>query len=136
MLEPGILRRTVPMLDLGRNSDDSAGSHRHCLFPPFLIPTTASYANQNLNLLVMNMPVVTAARLKGDIGHPTFHLCQETITREVLSVSGIRFSLRPYRKIYSLDRSIFPAKYRGQSSTEPLRLCGTHFTLQQGRKGS
>ena len=74
VLEPRVLGGSMPVLDLGRDSDDGAGSHLNGIFAPLLVPATASDANQHLHLLVMDVPVVTAAWFKGDIKHSVTHI--------------------------------------------------------------
>ena len=67
VLEPRVFLCSVPVLHLGRNSDDGAGSHLNGSLAPFLIPAAPSNADEHLYLLVVNMPVIAAARLVGDV---------------------------------------------------------------------
>jgi len=85
-------------------------NHIPCLqldgrLPPFLVPTFAADADQDLSCPVMNMPVVAAARLKGHIGHrqnrglalSQIHRLQrrkEAVPDKVLGIGAVRLSLR------------------------------------------
>ena len=104
------------MLHLGRDGDDGAGSHLNGSLAPFLIPTTTCNANQHLHLLMVNVPIVAAARLEGDIHHTTADVSQITLADEILSVrilvalgplgaQGITFVAEPSREfIHQLFR--------------------------------
>ena len=59
----------MPVLHFGRNGDDGAGSHLDGFLAPFLIPATTRDADEHLHGLVVDVPVVTASRLKGDVMH-------------------------------------------------------------------
>ena len=80
MLEPGILGGTVPVFYLCRDGNDGAGSHLLRLLAQFLIPAATCDANQHLHLFVMDMPVVTAARLEGDVVYTTAYVGQIAVT--------------------------------------------------------
>ena len=84
----------MPVLHLGRDGDDGAGSHWDRSLAPFLIPAATSNANQYLHLLVVDVPVVTAARFKRDIYHTTADISQITLADEVLAIR-IWFALGP-----------------------------------------
>ena len=94
MLEPRIFGGTVPVLHFGRDGDDGAGSHLLRFFAPFLIPAATGDADEHLYLLVVNMPVIAAARLEGDVHHTTTDICQIALTNKILSVR-IRLALGP-----------------------------------------
>ena len=83
------------MFDFCGYGDDSAGSHWDRSLAPFLIPAATSNANQHLYLLVVDVPVVTAARLEGDIYHTTTNISQIALAYEVLAVR-IRIALGPF----------------------------------------
>ena len=83
----------MPVLGFGWYGDDGAGSHGYGGLSPLLIPAAACHANQHLYLLVVNVPVVAAAGLKGDICH-TVHFGKIALADEVLSV-GVLNALRP-----------------------------------------
>lgn len=74
------------MLHLGWDGYDGAGSHLNGSLAPFLIPTTTSNAYQYLHLLVMDVPVVTAARFESNIHDTTADICQIALAYEVLAV--------------------------------------------------
>ena len=84
----------MPMLYFCWNSNDSAGSKLLRLLAPFLIPAFTGNTDEYLHLLVMDVPVVTATRLEGDIYYSTANVSQVTLTNEILSV-GIRLALGP-----------------------------------------
>ena len=67
MLEPRVFGGAMPVLHFGRDGDDGSWSHLYWLLAPFMIPTATCDADQHLHLLMMDMPIITAARLKGDI---------------------------------------------------------------------
>ena len=95
VLEPRVFLCSVPVFHFCRDGDDGAGSHLDGFFTPFLIPATAGNANQHLHLLVVNVPVVAATRLEGDVHDATTDICQITLTDEILSVR-IWFALGPF----------------------------------------
>ena len=68
MLEPGVTLCAVPVLYLIGNVDNHAGREGDGRFAPLLIPTTAGDADKYLVCAVMDVPVVSAAWLKGDVG--------------------------------------------------------------------
>ena len=86
MLEPGATLGTVPMLHFGRNGDDGAGSHLLRLLAPFMIPAMTGNADEHLHLLVVDVPIVAATGLEGDIHHTATDICQITLTNEILAV--------------------------------------------------
>ena len=70
MGEPAIGRRPVPVLDIGRDRDDRTGLEADSGPPLLLLPALAGRADQELASAgrgVMDVPVVAAARLKGDV---------------------------------------------------------------------
>ena len=76
----------MPVLHLGRDGDDGAGSHWDRSLAPFLIPAATGNANQYLHLLVVDVPIVAAARFKRDIYHTTTNISQIALAYEVLAV--------------------------------------------------
>src|SRR5699024_5526378 len=71
MGEPAVGRRAVPVLDLGRDYHRIAGREGLRRLAPRLIPAAAGGAEQDLPAAfagVVDVPVVAAARLKGDVG--------------------------------------------------------------------
>ena len=94
VLEPGVFLGSMPVLHLGRNSDDGAWSHLNGSLAPFLIPAAPSNADEHLYLLVVNMPVIATTRFEGDVHHTTADICQIALTNEILSVR-IRLALGP-----------------------------------------
>ena len=75
----------MPMLYFCWNSNDSAGSKLLRLLAPFLIPAFTGNANQYLHLLVVDVPIVAAARFKRDIYHTTTNISQIALAYEVLA---------------------------------------------------
>ena len=92
------------MLDFGRDGNDRAGSQRHRRFPRLLIPPLTGGADQQLAAAffrVVDMPVIPAPRLKGDICQKKsiFRLRQEGIQiRLPAEIPGIGRVLRPKAK--------------------------------------
>ena len=69
--EPAVFGCAVPVLDLGGDDHRVAGGQRLGRLAPFLVPAAAGGAQQDLPAAfgrVMDVPVVAAARLKGDVG--------------------------------------------------------------------
>ena len=70
MGEPAVSFGSVPVLYFRRDRDDSPRLQAHRLFPLFLIPAAPGCADQDLSAAgfgMVNMPVVAAARLEGDV---------------------------------------------------------------------
>ena len=68
--EPAVGGGAMPMLDVCRNLDDIAGVQTLRGLALFLVPALAVDADQHLSAAlacVVDMPVVAAARLKGDV---------------------------------------------------------------------
>lgn len=68
--EPAVPLCAVPVLDIGRDRDDRTGLEADSGLPLLLIPALAGRADQELASAgrgVMDVPVVAAARLKGDV---------------------------------------------------------------------
>lgn len=68
--EPAVPLCAVPVLDIGRDRDDRTGLEADSGPPLLLIPALAGRADQELASAgrgVMDVPVVAAARLKGDV---------------------------------------------------------------------
>ena len=82
------------MFYFGRDGDNGAGSHFYRLLAPFLIPAATGDADQYLHLFVMDMPIVTTARLEGDVHHTTTNISQIALAYEVLAIR-IWFALGP-----------------------------------------
>ena len=69
--EPAVPLGAVPVLDLRRDDDDSAGLQADRLFALLLVPALAGGADQQLPAArpgVVDVPVVPAPGLEGDIG--------------------------------------------------------------------
>ena len=84
----------MPMLYFCWNSNDSAGSKLLRLLAPFLIPAFTGNTDEYLHLFVVDVPVITATRLEGDIYHTTADISQITLADEVLAI-WIWFALGP-----------------------------------------
>ena len=70
MAEPAVGLRTVPVLDIRRNGDDIADAQTLRGLALLLIPALAVNTDEQLSaaaLRVVDVPVVAAARLKGDV---------------------------------------------------------------------
>ena len=67
MLHPRVLSGSVPVLHFGRDSNHYSRLQFYSLLAPFLIPATTRDADEYLHSLVVNVPVVTATWLKGDV---------------------------------------------------------------------
>lgn len=100
--KPAVFGCTVPMLHVGRNMDDCAGEDFLRRLSFLLIPATSGYTYQHLSAAlcgVVRMPVVTAARLKGNVEERYLtvrYLCQITVAFEVFGVSYVGFANREY----------------------------------------
>ena len=71
MGEPAVLGCAVPVLDLGRDDHRIAGGEGLRGLAPLLIPAAAGGAQQDLPAALgrmVDVPVVAAARLEGDVG--------------------------------------------------------------------
>ncbi len=77
------------MLHFSRDSDDGARSHLLWLFAPFLIPAATSDADQYLHLLMMDVPVVAAARFEGNINQTVLHRSQIAVADEILGIARV-----------------------------------------------
>lgn len=96
MLDAGttnLWRRRANVL-LRQGCDNGAGSHFYRLLAPFLIPAATGDADQYLHLFVMDMAIVAATRLEGDVHHTTTDISQIALAYEVLAVR-IRLALGP-----------------------------------------
>ena len=67
VLHPRVFGGSVPVLHTFRNGNHHPGLQFYGFLAPFLIPTATSDADEYLHGLMMNVPVVTATRLEGDI---------------------------------------------------------------------
>ena len=71
MAEPAVGLRTVPVLDIRRNGDDIADAQTLRGLALLLIPALAGGTQQQLSAALggmVDVPVVAAARRKGDVG--------------------------------------------------------------------
>lgn len=96
MLHPTVGGGPVPMFGSLGNLNNGSRNELDGGFAPFLIPAPAGYADKDLHLLVVNMPIVPATGLEGHVGYTAIHWRQITVAREVLSISRIGLSFRPY----------------------------------------
>ena len=95
--KPAVGLGTVPVLDVGRDGDHGAGGQADSGFALFLVPAFACGANQQLAAAlgrVVDMPVVAAAGLKGNVGQKQagFRVgqrVQERLANEKLGISGV-----------------------------------------------
>ena len=97
MGEPAVRRSAVPVLYTGHNVDHIAGVQLLRLFAPFLIVAPACHADEDLPAALarlVDMPVVAAAGLKGNVGQKQagFRVgqrVQERLANEKLGISGV-----------------------------------------------
>lgn len=100
MSKPTVFSRTMPVLHVGRDMDDSARQNLLCRLTFLLIPATTSYADQHLTTAlgsVMYMPIIAATWFECNISKRNLLLgnkSQVTFALEIFSVSRIRFSDR------------------------------------------
>lgn len=93
-----------------RDMDHCAGKNLNGCFTFLLIPATTGYADKHLSATLscmVDVPVVTAAWFKGDIGNVylfTRDRGEVTVTSEILCISGVWFS---DRKIISRWNVVF-----------------------------
>lgn len=91
--------------------DHCAGKNLNSCFTFLLIPATAGYADKHLSATLscmVDVPVVTAAWFKGDIGNAclfTRDRGEVTVTSEILCISGVWFSDR--KNHFALERCFF-----------------------------
>ena len=89
----------MPVLDFSRDVDNRSGGHLDRILSPLLIVASSAYADQHLPaavLCVVDVPVVPAAGLKGNVIHCHLlsgHRCQIALSHKKLSV-GILLSYR------------------------------------------
>ena len=102
VLHPRVLGGTMPVLGLGGDGHHYAGAQHHGLLALLDIPAAARHADEHLHRLVVDVPVVAAARLEGDVHQPVLaaERCQIAVADEILGVGRVQFALRPYVKIY------------------------------------
>ena len=67
VLHPAVGGGAVPVLGAGGDGDHHAGRQLHGSLAPFLIPSAAADADQHLDGVVVDVPVVAAAGLEGDV---------------------------------------------------------------------
>ena len=94
MLEPGVFSGYVPVLHFGGNGDDGARSQLLRFLAPFLIPAATSDTDQYLYLLVVDVPIVAAARLEGYVVYTTAYIGQIAVANEILSIARVGLALR------------------------------------------
>lgn len=88
----------MPMLDIRRNIHNIAGQHFYSFLAPFLIISSSGNTNQNLSATVfcfMNMPIVSAFRLKGYIENTNLvfrNRGEKTLSAEILCKVVIRLT--------------------------------------------
>ena len=87
----------MPMLYAFGNLNDNARFQLDGGFAPFLIPASTIDTYQHLHLLVVDMPVVAAARLEGDVDHAAIVRCKVAVADEVLCVGGVGLASSPTR---------------------------------------
>ena len=68
MLHPTVGGGPVPVFGSLGNLNNGPGNELYGGFAPFLIPAPAGYANKDLHLLMVNMPIVPATGLEGHVG--------------------------------------------------------------------
>ena len=106
MLKPRVSLCSVPVLYAFGDVDDVAGLKRYGWFAPFLIPSLAADADEDLVGTVMYVPVVSATRLKGHVTIALYCLfisrkvfgsngCKMAVALEILGVSGVGIALGP-----------------------------------------
>ena len=97
-MHPTIFGGTMPVLHALRDGDDHAGNKLHRLLAPFLIPAATADANEVLHGVVMDMPVVAAARLKADVAKTACRVedGKVTVADEVLGEGCIRIANGPW----------------------------------------
>ena len=106
VLEPCVLRSSVPVLYLGWYVHYVSGMKLAGLFAVFLIPSASRYANQHLTAAVfrvMNVPVVAAGRLKRYVVYRNLrgrHRREIALSDKILGESVVLFSYRKYGKIF------------------------------------
>ena len=69
MGKPAVRSCSMPVLDFRRDAYHIAGVQFPWLAAPFLVVTATRSAQEDLSAVVMDMPVVPAPRLKGDVGN-------------------------------------------------------------------
>ena len=104
VLEPRVTLCTVPVFHALGDVDDGAGGEGDGTLAPFLIPAATTDADENLVHTVVDMPVVAAAWLEGDVGDGQYGLLafaevsgldgsQIAVVDEVLRIVHIGFAL-------------------------------------------
>ena len=96
MLHPTVGGGPVPMFGSLGNLNNGSRNELYGRFAPFLIPAPAGYANKDLHLLMVNMPIVPATGLEGHVGYAAIHRSQITVARKVLGISSIGLPFGPY----------------------------------------
>ena len=106
MLEPGVTLCAVPVLHFVGDVDNHAGRESDGRLSPLLVPASTRNTDEYLVCAVMDVPVISTARLKGDIGiisHGGFTLSQVyrrngsqvAVSYKVLSVCIVGITLWP-----------------------------------------
>ena len=92
----------MPVFSLGRDGHDHARAQDDRFLAFLDIPSAASHADEHLHRLVVDMPVVAATGLEGDV-HWTSILgiegSQIAIACEILGIGTVQLSFRPYTEI-------------------------------------
>jgi hypothetical protein len=105
----------MPVFDAGKNVHDITGEELPCLFPELLIPTPSTSYQQYLSAFfssLVDMPVVSASGLKGNIGrHDTFagKNIEVAQSAEILP-EGILFTSAKDHAIFQVGLHVFQAK--------------------------
>ena len=101
MAEPAVSLGPVPVLDLSGDGDNIAGLQAPGRLALLLIPALAVHAQQQLSAAlgsVMDVPVVAAAGLEGDVGYKYRLLgvregLEIALTHKILGVGGVGVAL-------------------------------------------
>lgn len=101
MSEPRILGRAVPMLDLRMDTHNSFRLQGLGRLALLLVPTVTGNADQHLATLVVDVPVVAATRLEGDVCGTELIVsqrCEVALTDKVLCEGVTRLVSRKDRR--------------------------------------
>ena len=109
MLEPTVASGAMPVLDAGRDGDDSARLKELCGLAPLLVKAFTGDAYKNLLGIVVDVPVVAAAGFESDIAEGRVILLQSNQIRlpcKVLLIELVRESFGKW-KIFSVCNDCF-----------------------------
>ena len=106
MLKPEVTMRSMPVLYSLWYIYYITWLQRNGRFAPFLIPTLAADADEDLVCAVVDVPVVATSWFEGHIAVALHGLlfgreilglyrCKMTVAREILGKMGVRTALRP-----------------------------------------